>query len=309
MKKEGTFISKDERTRIHYIMSYPKNEENIKGIIQIAHGLKENISIYDEVTEFFCERGFLVIINDHLGHGHSIESSNELGHFKNKDSISILVEDMHTVMKKGKAEHDNIPYFLIGHSFGSFLSRIFAGLYGKELNGLILCGTGNPSTKNLKKALKVLKLMSITKKPDYRSKKIEKTQLISYCSKIENPKNFYEWISRDEKIVEPYLKNPLNNFTYTLNGYSNILYAALHMQEEEILKNTPNNMPIFILSGADDPVGYYGEKVKEVYDLYKNNNVEDVTIKLYEGARHCILTELNKDEVRLDLINWIMKRI
>lgn len=309
MKKEGTLISKDDRTRIHYTINYPKDKRSAKGVVQIAHGLEENINIYDEFVKFLCEKDFVVIINDHLGHGHSVVSNSDLGHFKNKDSIDILVKDMYSIMEKAKSEYPHVPYFLLGHSFGSFLSRIFSATYGNELNGMILTGTGNPVVKKLKKSLKLLGILSLTKKSDYRSKKIEMAQLKSYSAKIENPENLHEWVSRDDKIVEPYVKNPLNSFTYTLNGYSNILYAALHMQEEKNLDNVPKNLPILMLSGLSDPVGDYGEKVKEVYELYKKYGVEDVTVKLYEGARHNILTEINKEEVRADLMEWIMNRL
>ena len=309
MKKEGTLISKDERTRIHYVINYPKDKNNINGVVQIAHGLEENIDIYDEFVKFLCEKDFVVIINDHLGHGHSVESNSDIGHFKKKDSIDILVKDMHSVMEKAKSEYPNVPYFLIGHSFGSFLSRIFAASYSNELSGMILTGTGNPVIKKLKKSLRLIGIIGLTKKSNYRSKKIESAQLKSYSEKIENPKNFHEWISRDDKIVEAYIKNPLNSFTYTLNGYSNILYAALHMQEEKNFENVPKDLPILMLSGLSDPVGYYGEKVKEVCELYKKHNVKDVTVKLYDGARHNILTEINKEEVRADLMEWITKRL
>ena len=307
MKKDNNFLSNDGKAMIHYTMWYPQN--NIKAIVQLTHGMTEYIGNYDEFAEFLCENDLFVIGHDQLGHGHSVENSEELGYFRNKNSVDILVEDMHTLMKKAKSQYENVPYFLFGHSFGSFLSRIFAGTYGNELNGLILTGTGNADIKKIKHALKLIRAMRITKKADYRSKMVLKTLFTSYSQRIENPKNMHEWMCRDEKSIEDYLNNPLNNYVYTLNGFSTLLYAVLKMQEERVFEDTPEKLPILMMSGSEDPVGNYGEKVLEVCNLYKEHKVKDVTLKIYKGARHNILMEINKKEVMKDCMEWIIKKL
>ena len=199
MKDENTFISNDGRTTVHYIKWYPNN--NIKGVIQLTHGMTEYMGNYENFADFLCNNGFLVIGHDQIGHGHSVQGPEELGHFSKKDSVDILIKDMHNVMEKVKIEYPKIPYFLFGHSFGSFLSRIFAGIYGSELNGLILSGTGNADIKNVKSALKLVRAVRITKKANYRSKLVLKNIFGQFSDKIENPKNMHEWLCRDEESV------------------------------------------------------------------------------------------------------------
>lgn len=307
MKDENTFISNDGRTIVHYIKWYPNN--NIKGVIQLTHGMTEYMGNYENFADFLCNNGFLVIGHDQIGHGHSVQGPEELGHFSKKDSVDILIKDMHNVMEKVKIEYPKIPYFLFGHSFGSFLSRIFAGIYGSELNGLILSGTGNADIKNVKSALKLVRAVRITKKANYRSKLVLKNIFGQFSDKIENPKNMHEWLCRDEESVEEYLNNPLNNYIYTLNGFSTLFYAVLKMQDEEIYECTPKRLPILLMSGSEDPVGEYTKKVLEVYEQYKKHEIEDITIKIYQEARHNILQETNKNEVMKDCLNWILKKL
>lgn len=307
MKKEKKFLSNDGKAMIHYTMWYPEN--NIKGIVQLTHGMTEYMRNYDEFAEFLCQNDILVIGHDQLGHGHSAENSEELGYFRNKNSVDILINDMHTLMEKAKSQYPNMPYFLFGHSFGSFLSRIFAGTYGNELNGLILTGTGNSNIRRVKSALKLVRAIRITKKASFRSSFVQKAIFLPYLERIKNPISMREWLCRDEKFVEDYLKNPLNNYTYTLNGYSTLLYAVIKMQEKEIFESTPNKLPILMMSGSEDPVGEYTKKVVEVSELYKAHKVEDVTVNIYEGARHNILMETNKKEVMKDCLEWIIKKM
>lgn len=307
MKDENTFISNDGRTTVHYIKWYPNN--NIKGVIQLTHGMTEYMGNYENFADFLCNNGFLVIGHDQIGHGHSVQGPEELGYFSKKDSVDILIKDMHNVMEKVKIEYPKIPYFLFGHSFGSFLSRIFAGIYGSELNGLILSGTGNADIKNVKSALKLVRAVRITKKANYRSKLVLKNIFGQFSDKIENPKNMHEWLCRDEESVEEYLNNPLNNYIYTLNGFSTLFYAVLKMQDEEIYECTPKRLPILLMSGSEDPVGEYTKKVLEVYEQYKKHEIEDITIKIYQEARHNILQETNKNEVMKDCLNWILEKL
>ncbi len=305
MRKENKFISKDGKTNIHYYIWYPENE--VKAVIQLNHGVTEYMDNYNEFAEFLCSNDFLVIGHDQIGHGHSAETIDKLGKFSKEDSADILIDDMHTVMEKAKAEYPNVPYFLIGHSFGSFQSRIFAATYGDKLNGLVLTGTGNTKAKRVNRILKIIDHLRRIKKSDYKSKLVLAIIFGPYSARIKHPRNFHEWMCRDEKSVSDYLRNPLNNYIYTLNGFSTLLKVSLKMQEEEVYESTPKNLPILMLSGSEDPVGHYGGDIHEVGDKYKEHNVKDISVKIYEGARHNVLYETNKQEVMQDCLKWILK--
>lgn len=140
MKKEISLPSTDGINRLHTVMWKP--EGDIKAILQISHGMLEYIERYDEFAKYLNEYGIMVIGNDHLGHGHTAENDDDLGYF-DKEKSRTVVNDLYVVTKYAKEKYgNNIPYFLLGHSMGSFMARRYIMTYGKKLSGAIICGTG-----------------------------------------------------------------------------------------------------------------------------------------------------------------------
>ena len=142
IKKHFHFNSSDGIHRIHGICWKPE-EGDIKGVVQIVHGMNEFVDRYDDFARFLCAHGFVVAGEDHLGHGTSVNDESELGFFGKKNGPDYLVQDNYRVKKHMEQEFEDVPYFILGHSMGSFITRLFLARYSKEINGAIIMGTGN----------------------------------------------------------------------------------------------------------------------------------------------------------------------
>ena len=195
----------------------------------------------------------------------------------------------------------------MGHSMVSFIARLYSSYYTSAADGLIISGTGskNPAAGA---GILLCDAVKASKGEMYRSKKINDIAFGSFNKKYQNPKNNFEWLTRDEKIVEKYMNDPLCMFTFTVSAFKDLFTLNKEANESTVFKNTKSDMPIFILSGDMDPVGNYGKGVKAVYSNYLKNAKKDVSLKLYKDGRHEMVNELNKEEVFNDILNWLNEK-
>ena len=307
MKQEFFYPSKDGRTQIHAIEWIPEGE--VKAVLQIAHGMVEFIDRYDRFANFLTSQGFYVVGNDHLGHGKSVTGESELGYFAKKDGNLCVIGDIHQLREDTVKKYPDVPYFLLGHSMGSFLARQYIEMYGDGLKGAIIMGTGSQPNSTLKMGMNLTSLMMKIKGDHHRSKLVNNMALGSYNKSFEPSRTKNDWLTKDEKIVDAYEANPLNQFMFTVNGYNNMFRGMLFAQTRENLDKIPKELPILVVSGENDPVGEFGKGPKAVAETYKNIGIKDVTLKLYPDDRHEILNELDKETVDKDLLQWMEERM
>lgn len=306
MKKEFTYLSADGITNIHAIEWKPEGE--IKGILQIAHGMVEFIDRYDEFASYLCEKGYLVIGNDHLGHGLSVKDDTCYGYFHETKGNECVVADIHRLRCLTQKVYKDIPYFVLGHSMGSFLMRQYIEIYGDGLKGAIIMGTGEQSPVILSAGKTLCKVLAMWKGWKYRSTLVDNMAFGSYNKGFEPARTDKDWLTKEEKIVDAYLANPWNTFRFTLNGYYNMFKGMQYASKEEHIRQIPKNLPLFIVSGDKDPVGENGEAVKKVYEKYKECKLTDVRMKLYENDRHEILNETDRETVFEDIWMWLEEK-
>lgn len=306
MKRDFTYPSKDGRTGIHAIEWVP--EQPVKAVLQIAHGMVEFIGRYDRFGTFMADQGICVVGNDHLGHGSSVVSQGDHGYFAEKDGNQCVIGDMNSLRKMTQEKYPGIPYFLLGHSMGSFLARQYIEMYGEGLAGAIIMGTGVQPDAVLKLALTLCRIDARLKGWRHRSNLIFNMVLGSNNKKFEPARTKNDWLTKDEAIVDAYNANPWNNFKFTTNGYYNMFRGIAYAQKEENIRKIPRDLPVFIVSGAEDPVGSFGEGPKQLAETYRKLGMTDVEIKLYPGDRHEILNELDHDVVDHDILTWITEK-
>ncbi|SFG51411.1 Lysophospholipase, alpha-beta hydrolase superfamily [Lachnospiraceae bacterium C7] len=308
-KEEFTFLSDNGKTNIHCVKWMPDNGE-YKGILQITHGMIEYIERYNEFASFIADNGFLVVGHDHLGHGQSVNSQEEWGFFHEDRPCNVLIADMHTLRTMIQKDNKDVPYFMLGHSMGSYMLRKYAALYNLDLNGIIIMGTGFVEPKTTMSGLKLVKFLTKIYGSKHRSKFVTNMTFGKPYKKYDltgqNTKN--SWLTKDEVVVQKYYSDPRCTFTFTLNGYQGLLEAVLSDCRLENVDRIPKNISVFLVSGKDDPVGDFGEGVQKVYDLFELTNHKDLKMKLYENDRHEILNETDKKEVYEDILNWINER-
>lgn len=296
---ESTFKSRDGVHNIYYCVWLPEGEP--RGIVQISHGMCEYIGRYDHFARFLASNGFIVCGNDHLGHGNSAEPE-EWGYIAPKDGFRILVRDLHTLTKMMKEEYPGLPYFLFGHSMGSFLARAYCTWFGSELDAAVFCGT-NGIMKGTEALLLAVDAEKQLHSDHYRSRKINALAFGQYCKKIEDHKTPYDWITRDDDIVDMYAHDERCTFIFTLNGFENLGKMIWFVSQEKWFSTFRKDLPVLLIAGDADPVGGYGEGVKKVFNKMISYCCS-ARIRLYEGCRHELVNELNKDEVFSDVLDF-----
>lgn len=307
MKREFFFPSKDGLTQIHAIEWIP--EAQVRGVLQIAHGMVEFIDRYDRFASFMASQGFYVVGNDHLGHGQSVTDETQLGYFAKNDGNLCVIGDMQQLREDTRKKYPDVPYFLLGHSMGSFLSRQFIEMHGEGLSGAIIMGTGYQPAATLTAGATLASLLRRMRGDHYRSALINNMALGSYNKQFEPGRTKNDWLTKDEAIVDAYEANPLNQFVFTVNGYYNLFRGMRYAQRQVNLDRIPKDLPILVISGGDDPVGAAGKGPKTVAEAYRKTGIQDVTLKLFPGDRHEILNELDKKAVDAYLLHWIEARM
>lgn len=301
--EEFCYSSSDGKTKIRALKWIPEYE--IKAVMQISHGMFEHIERYDEFASYMAEHGILTVGNDHLGHGNSVAGEDSRGYFGEPDGNHALIEDMHRIMNIIKNENPDVPYFILGHSMGSFLARQFITLYGSEIDGAIISGTGQQSLKLIKFGIYITKLIASVKGWKYRSKFVDFLALGGNNNKFKPARTKFDWLTRDADIVDNYISDSRINFIFTLNGFHNMFKGMLAMNEQESLNRIPENLPMLFLSGDCDPVGNFGKEVVKAFDIYKKLGMKNISMKLYKGDRHEILNELDREQIYEDILMWI----
>lgn len=304
MKKEFTFLSSDNKTDIHVLYYIPEGE--VKAILQISHGMVEYIERYENFAEYLNSKGILVCGNDHLGHGTSVISEKDWGYFGEKGEM-LLVKDLYKLTKITKEKYPGVPYFLLGHSMGSFLARMYLCMHSEELTGAIVMGTGNMPEPLMKFARFICKTLETFKGERYRSAFVNNIALGANNKRFEPSKTPVDWLCKDDEIKDKYIKDPRCTFVFTLNGFYSLFSMISYVINENNIAKVRKDLPILVTSGEDDPVGDFGKAPRTVYETYKKTGIKDVSIKMYKDDRHEILNELDKETVYEDIYNWLKR--
>ena len=305
-KREFKFLSKDGKTQIHAIEWVPDDE--VKAVLQICHGMVEYIDRYDEFACFLAERGIYITGHDHLGHGNSVSSKEEHGYFPEKNGNQCVIGDIHTLRNLTKKKYPDVPYFMLGHSMGSFLLRQYLTMQGKGLSGAIIMGTGLQPMAILKAGQAVCKTIAKVKGWKHRSKLVDNMAFGSYNKKFEPAKTGKDWITSDEEHLMKYVSDPFCSYVFTVAGYYQMFEGMKSIATPAAAGLVPKNLPVFFVAGAQDPVGEFGKGVEKVFEQFKDAGILDVQMKLYENDRHEILNEKDRGLVYEDLYAWIEKR-
>ncbi len=309
--EKQNFIMSDKNTIVWHSW---KPEGEIKAVVLLSHGMVEHARRYERLANFLCDRNIALYAEDHRGHGETgLLSENEgtgrLCYLADKKGFFRVVDDIHEEALKLKSIYPNLKLFLLGHSFGSFISQCFIEKYGECIDGVILCGSAGPRlflTRTAKFIAGVIRLFCGKKRV---SKFIDNLAFGSYCKKIPSPKTSYDWLTRDENEVQKYIDDPLCGMICTTQFYYDMFEGLCYIHKKSMMKKISAKLPVYIIAGKEDPVGSYGKTVSNLYEIYKKNGISDVTLKLYDEDRHELFNEKDRITVEFDLYNWIEKRL
>ncbi|HBA64518.1 MAG TPA: alpha/beta hydrolase [Lachnospiraceae bacterium] len=303
MKAEFFYPSRDGMTQIHAIEWVP--EGNVKAVLQISHGMVEYIDRYDEFAEYLAGQGYYVVGHDHLGHGKSVTEEDRLGYFHETRGNDFVIGDIHELRMRTMKKYPEVPYFMLGHSMGSFLLRQYIQMYGKGLAGVLIVGTGYQPAIVLHVGRALCRIISLVKDDHVRCKIVDGMAFGGYNKRFEPARTSKDWLTKDEAIVDKYLADPWCSFMFTINAYYHMFGGMLQLTKRKNLKKIPKELPVYFIAGKDDPVGNFGKGVEKVYHQYRALGIKDVSIRLYETDRHEILNETDRQQVFKDIWFWL----
>lgn len=303
-KQEYYYTSADGITKIHATKWMPESEP--KAVLQIIHGMVEYMGRYEDFAKFMTGQGYVVVGEDHLGHGQSVRSDEYHGFFGEKGN-EWIISDIHTLRKKTAEEYKGLPYIMLGHSMGSFLIRQYItekdASYAEGLAGVIIMGTAWQPLAALVAGKSIARAMGINA-VGKKAPILEIMAFGTYLKHIDNPKTASDWLTKDEAIVKAYRANPLCTFHFTPNAFYHMFDGMIKAHDIARIKKLPAGLPILLCSGAEDPVGAWGEGVRKAFMVYSDNTECNVSIKLYLDDRHEILNELDKEDVYADMAEF-----
>ena len=300
--KDITFPSSDGKNTIHAELFIP-SDNNIKGVVQIAHGMMDYIGRYTLMADALCACGIALCGNDHLGHGDSVATPDDYGFFASHGGYDYVIDDVKRMNDLVRKEIPGVPVVLLGHSMGSFISRLYAVKYRDNIDGLIIHGTAGPNPATGAGKL-LVKLLRAIKGERHRSKFVCSLADGGYNKGFDPAEGSGAWLTRDPSMVADRVGNPKNDFIFSLAGYEDLFNFLGDCNAPSWFRQFPKDLNTLVISGEMDPVGGFGKGVRYVYDNLKKQGA-DVELKLYPGARHELFNETNRDQVFSDLIAWI----
>ncbi|WP_228550229.1 alpha/beta hydrolase [Salinibacillus xinjiangensis] len=309
VKREEFFLNAEDGTKI-ITQSWTGNaSQKPKALVQIAHGMAEHIQRYDSFARKLVSEDIYVFGNDHRGHGKTGEGQGSLGHFADSNGFEKVVQDLYLLTVKMKAQFPNIPFILFGHSMGSFLARRYVQLFGHEIKGLILSGTGgNPGLMG--KIGKMVAKREINKHGKTRpSDTMNKLTFGGYNKKFKPAQTEFDWLTRDKQVIKEYMEDSRCGQVCSAQFYYDLLDGIDVINRRENIEKVPKELPIFLLSGDEDPVGNFKKGVIETYHDYEKAGLINLSCKFYSNARHEILNEINREEVMDDILSWIHNQL
>lgn len=292
--------------KIHACRWMPEGEP--KAVLQIVHGIAEFVERYDDFANYMNTLGYIVVAEDHMGHGQSIGENGVRGYFHG--GWFCAVQDTYQLMQDTMAQFPGLPYVLFGHSMGSFMARTILAKYPDSgICAAIICGTGWQPRAALPALIGVVEAICKKTGEQNPNETLQKMVFGGYNKRVKNPRTSNDWLTRDEVTVDAYNAHPLCGFTPACGLLRDMMKGIYFVEQQKNLANMKKHLPVFFIAGAEDPVGPYGKGVERVVQEFKKAGMVNVSLKLYPEGRHEILNELNKQEVYEDISEWLEPQV
>lgn len=295
-------LSSDQKNSLAGVMYIPDGE--IKGIFHLVHGMTEYIGRYAPLFESLASVGYLCVGFDNLGHGYTAREE-DLGFIASKNGWSYMVDDVKLFADNIKANYPDLPYILMGHSMGSFITRVAVARYHELADKYICCGTAgkNPAASA---GIALCNIVKVFKGERAISPFLENMAFGAYNKRFEGNTK-YEWLTKDRNIIEKYAKDKYCTFHFTVSAMRDLMTLLKICNSKKCFNDTQNDLPILLIAGDMDPVGNYGKGVKEVYDNFKAFGKSNISIILYKNCRHEIHNDSCKEQMTNDILKFIAK--
>ena len=308
VNQEFRFPSADGTTTL-YGRTWAPEHGAPRAILQLVHGIAEHIGRYDRFARFMSDHGYLVCAEDHLGHGNTPENAEDLGYTADKDGWGKMTDNVRALHERIAPQYPGIPYFILGHSMGSFLTRSYLIRYPGTVDACALLGTGQQPESVLKAGLAACRLEQIRLGKRGRSKLLQSLCFGAYNSQFKPNRTESDWVCSVDEVVDAYIADPFCQVMPTVTLMRDMLTGIRFNQQAENLAKMDKTTPVFFLSGDQDPVGSNGTGVRAAYQSFLDAGCGHVRLKLYPGGRHEMLNEHNWQDVYDELLSWFDQQI
>ena len=276
-----------------------------KAVVQIAHGLAEHGGRYARLAEALTGAGYAVYADDHRGHGRTARAADDLGFFAARDGWRSCLDDLWQLNRRIAADHPGLPIVLLGHSMGSFLTQQFISEHGEALAGAVLSGSGGKPDALAAVGRLFARIERLRLGARGRSRAIHQLSFGAFNKPFQPARTPFDWLSRDPAEVDKYAADPRCGFIASTQLWIDMLDALGDIAARGRQARIPKRLPIYVISGSKDPVGADTKSLKQLLAAYQAAGLEHVSHRFYEGARHELFNEINRDEVTRDLIAWL----
>lgn len=261
-------------------------------VLIISHGMAEHGHRYTPLARRLGENGIVVITYHHRGHGPSCPSEN-LGHYSDQCGWSNVVADLDGVVQHSRENFPGLPVNLLGHSMGSFIAQAYAQSHGDNLDALILSATNRIDRGRLLASWALIGLIRLVRGKRHRSRLVARMTFEQFNRSFRPNRTDADWLSRDPDQVDRYIADPLCGFDCTVGLWSDFIGGMLRLSPAAFRKD----LPVHLFSGTADAVGEMGRGVRRHFQAIREAGAENVTLRLFEGGRHEMLNETNREEV------------
>ena len=292
--------------QLHCCRWMPEGEP--KAVLQIVHGIAVYIERYDDFAGFLNGLGYVVVAEDHMGHGQTVGTEGTQGYFEG--GWFTAVSDSYALLRKTKAEYPQIPYVLFGHSMGSFMARTILEVYPDSgIAAAVICGTGWQPRAILPGAIGICQLACKKVGEKNPSDTLQNMVFGGYNKRVEHPRTEYDWLTRDAKVVDAYIAHPSCGFTASTGLLRDLLTGIRFIEQKQNLAKMNKDLPVLFIAGSDDPVGNYGKGVTRAAEEFRKAGMKHVACRLFPLGRHEILNEINRREVYDFTAKWLGEQL
>lgn len=279
-----------------------KPEGKPRAIVQFVHGMAEHIDRYNELARALCQAGIAAAGHTQLGHGPRADLP---GYFADKHGWQHLINDVHRLRGVVQEQYPGVPYFLLGHSMGSFVVRCYLAQHAKGLSGAIISGTGHFEPGLVTAGLTAASITCFFGGKKRPSAFLDQMVFSSNNKPFMPARTDFDWLTRDKAMVDLYLADEDCGFIFTGGGFRDMFSGLKEMIQPRTLQQTPKDLPLLFISGDRDPVGGMGQGVEKVADAYKRTGHDKVQLQLYPDSRHEVLNEIDRAKVFRDVIIFV----
>src|SRR5579872_368598 len=271
-----------------------------RGIVQIAHGLSEHAGRYARLGAALADAGWAVYANDHRGHGRTARTKEDLGFFAERDGWQKCIDDLWRINRRISMDHPGLPVIFLGHSMGSFMAQHFIIDHGEALAACVLSGSnGKPAGAGIARLIAGVERWRLG--PRGKSALLVKMFFGAFNKPFEPARTPFDWLSRDPAEVDKYIADPLCGFAPSAGLWIDLLWGLREIARPSRQARIPRHLPIHIISGGLDPVSAKTKGVERLQAAYRAAGLARLTHRYYDGARHELFNETNREEVTRDL--------